>query len=224
MEIRGQGYHGRVRLSRGFTLIEPLVVIAITSILAAILLPTFMQAMEKARQVVCASNLRQLAMAISMYAEDYGGLLPYVGYLDTASQWQGNGWLWAELIQPYVMNEGVFSCPTTRGAVSYGMNGLVSGAGSDSVEWPSQTVLLSDYQPLQQWAPWDPGQPAYQIALDVERQDPADPGSPLKDCFTRHQGGAVYAFLDGHVKRLRPNSLKPAAQPGVLGDRPSFWP
>src|SRR5690348_16449027 len=60
----------RVR-SVAFTLIELLVVIAIISILAAILFPVFAQARESGRQVVCASNMRQLGLAMRMYISDY---------------------------------------------------------------------------------------------------------------------------------------------------------
>ena len=62
----------------GFTLIELLVVIAIIAILAAILFPVFAQAREKARQTACLSNMRQLAMAVHMYAADHKDRLPYI--------------------------------------------------------------------------------------------------------------------------------------------------
>jgi len=55
----------------GFTLIELLVVIAIIAILAAILFPVFARAREKARMASCQSNLKQLALATLMYAQDY---------------------------------------------------------------------------------------------------------------------------------------------------------
>ena len=54
-----------------FTLIELLVVIAIIAILAAILFPVFAQAREKARQVVCMNNEKQLVTASILYAQDY---------------------------------------------------------------------------------------------------------------------------------------------------------
>ena len=64
------------RLNRAFTLLELLVVIAIIAVLAALLLPTVGRAKEKAKRTNCASNLRQFAMAMRLYAGDSNDKLP----------------------------------------------------------------------------------------------------------------------------------------------------
>ncbi|MHC1766584.1 MAG: prepilin-type N-terminal cleavage/methylation domain-containing protein [Verrucomicrobiia bacterium] len=62
---------------RGFTLVELLVVIAIIAILAALLAPALSSAKDSGRKAVCLSNLRQVGLAIHIYADDFGGNIPY---------------------------------------------------------------------------------------------------------------------------------------------------
>jgi prepilin-type N-terminal cleavage/methylation domain-containing protein len=63
--------------ARAFTLIEMLVVIAIISLLVAILLPVFLTARADARRMACLSNMHQISDAVMMYAQDFDDLFPY---------------------------------------------------------------------------------------------------------------------------------------------------
>ena len=67
---RNRSTSGRARI--GFTLIELLVVIAIISLLVSILLPSLNRAKELAKQVVCASNLKSIGLALGMYTSEWG--------------------------------------------------------------------------------------------------------------------------------------------------------
>lgn len=60
----------------GFTLVELLVVIGIIALLISILLPSLSRAREMSHRTVCQSNLRTLAQAMTMYANQNGGRLP----------------------------------------------------------------------------------------------------------------------------------------------------
>lgn len=115
-----------MKRTSGFTLIELLVVIAIIAILAAILLPVFATAREKARQTACLNNLYQLGRAFRMYADDNDSRLPIVRVVDetpsgTYQNWCGSRAVGGECVPeygqlyPYVKNVEIYRCPSDRG-------------------------------------------------------------------------------------------------------------
>ncbi len=90
-----------------FTLIELLVVIAIIAILAAILFPVFAQARTKARQASDLSNLKQIGLALLMYAQDYDERCVMGWYVPPG----GKNRFWQRLVLPYVKNQQLFVSP-----------------------------------------------------------------------------------------------------------------
>lgn len=146
-----------------FTLIELLVVIAIIAILAAILFPVFAQAREKARQISCLSNEKQLGLAFLQYIQDSDEKFPVGLFVIPGGQigpqamgfgQSGMGMGWAGQVYPYVKSTGVFSCPDDSTAavkenngtksypVSYAFNAFLPGQSDAVMTAPATTVAL----------------------------------------------------------------------------------
>jgi prepilin-type N-terminal cleavage/methylation domain-containing protein/prepilin-type processing-associated H-X9-DG protein len=102
----------------GFTLVEVLTVIAIVSILAALLTPVFVSAREKSRQSVCASNLSQLYKAVAMYAGDNDGFRPMYEIGPSDIRIDGKDVRWpdqsqdlVQSLKPYGAISEIWFCP-----------------------------------------------------------------------------------------------------------------
>lgn len=220
---------------RAFTLIELLVVIAIIAILAAVLFPVYAKAREKARQIACASNMRELGMAMLMYLQDNGEKYP------CGAQPSGVGW--AAQIYPLVKSTGEYTCPddpTLEGLnganqitlpVSYGMNVEMSGLATAKLASPTRTVMLFEVQGCDSdvtreaptgekvygdyTSPTADGNPAGwagegQFATGVMNGAQALIGKNNGN-FTstkgRHTDGTNFLLADGHVKWELPLSI-----------------
>ncbi len=96
-----------------FTLIELLVVIAIISILAAILFPVFASAREKARQSTCASNEKQIIIAMIQYSQDYDEIYPSTTIPSAGNITVAETWDW--LITPYLNGRGLYYAGKSAG-------------------------------------------------------------------------------------------------------------
>jgi prepilin-type N-terminal cleavage/methylation domain-containing protein/prepilin-type processing-associated H-X9-DG protein len=216
---------------KGFTLIELLVVIAIIAILAAILFPVFAKAREKARQTSCASNLKQLATASLMYAQDFEETFPKARFRYTSDKADMTAIYWFTCLMPYVKNNNLFSCPTAGNkypnnmtvpvqglTLGYGWNiGINEAMTYNSTAYGGYCNGMGYYEsdgtvPIH--LPWIKT-PAETILLgDI---------SPVNGDYAylmygvrngadyvpvTHTNGANYAFVDGHVKYMNHDTAR----------------
>ena len=132
----------------------------------------FDTAKSRARQSVCAVNMRELAQAMLLYAEDHNGTLP------PATRWS------ATIASPTIRPRFGFICPSSLASPpddqrwsDYAMNDALSGAKIGAIRHPTRAVLLFECD-----LGWN--------AVGSRAQLPRKP---------RHLGGDDYAFADGHA-------------------------
>ena len=229
------------RTSRGFTLIELLVVIAIIAILAAILFPVFAQAREKARAAACLSNVKQLGLALQMYAQDYDETLPNHAadtqkFLDAKAPAN-----WAKALSPYTKTTQIFSCPSApldpwdaKNAPppynSYQGNGvLLSMQGTALARIPNPSDIIFCQENFFNWPTiWNrPAQvklnpPGFQWWHLVDcRPIGAGPPTIMPGCVeqynSRHFEGGNLVFADGHAKFQKAATVR-SGQFGLVPD------
>ncbi len=198
-------------------MVELLVVIAIMGILASMLLPAVHKSREKGNQSECVNNIRQLGMALLLYASDHNSVFPL--YSDAGVYW------YDDPLDSYLDDRSVLECPSFKKydpddfrTQAYGINchiaSLPNGfmcnerAKLNRIKAPSKCMLIADSGAM-------PGSniDGYYIIYNVSWFGftfdylPGD----------RHNGGANIFFCDGHVKWHRPEDIP------TSGDESSLW-
>jgi prepilin-type N-terminal cleavage/methylation domain-containing protein/prepilin-type processing-associated H-X9-DG protein len=187
--------HSRNRTG-GFTLVELLVVIGIIAVLMGILLPALQKSRSYANQVSCTANIRQLATALNMYANDYKVFIGYASVTDRKAA-----------LYPYLKmgknntdnaTMSVWNCPANAdifNLASYGFNTKLNFVKYARIRRPSEKVALCDGGLKEDGTSstathmWSPGT--------------APSTSACRPDYTRHPKGIVgIGYVDGHAETL----------------------
>lgn len=178
----------------GFTLIELLVVIAIIAILAAILFPAFAKAREAARKSSCASNLKQIGIAVMQYTQEYDELYPSVADVDKPN--------FPVLLHSYLKSKDVYRCPSATDANAWDVKTWADGVATKSSYGANSFLIVNLTANPQVMSLSEVKAPASTV---LGFDSPVEfAGIFGKDIITvgeqRHGGGVNMLFADGHVK------------------------
>ncbi len=165
---------------RAFTLLELLVVMAVISILAALLLPALGRARESGRATACLSNLHQIGIALQLYVQDNHNRLPFMNdkSLTTTNPYPPPD----VVLSNYLGNLNILRCPSDRRQVfettgsSYAWNSLLNGQDADHL-----TALGIKFDP-------------HQIPLMFDKDKFHAARGPRKELN--------FLYADGHIKNL----------------------
>jgi prepilin-type N-terminal cleavage/methylation domain-containing protein/prepilin-type processing-associated H-X9-DG protein len=200
----------------GFTLVEVLITIAVISILAMFLFPAINRAREGARRVSCLNNMRQLSMAFNLYATDNDRRLPLTVDGDNGVN-IGSAWNYYTVFDgtgrasafdmtkgslfSYLKNPAIYICPSD-GIGEYSLNSYaVNGCAFSDTEIDARKAgkRMTKFRDTAKWMLLSE-ESSTTDTLNTSTDDGYLSLPSANVTTTRHGGGSVTAFMDGHAK------------------------
>jgi len=164
---------GRLR-GQGLAIAGISVSAVVLALLPAIMAPVFLRARAAAKRAECLSNMKQIALATLMYAQDWDEVLPLAES-------------WSDGLTPYTKNREIFVCPARRGAkCGYAYNEALHALPLVYFSEFSESVAARTVMFLESDLGWNGSGSADAL-----------PAAP------RHMDSDNFAFCDGHVQVLR---------------------
>lgn len=213
MDYQGTGGRKKGDMRQcAFTLVEILVVICIIAALIAIFLGVFSHVRESGRRTTCQNNLRQIAVAIQQYVQDYEGAYPLRMSVEMVKG-RPTQFRWENAITPYLKSTQVFQCPTHPPTpfidedYTYNhqrLNTLIPrlpkalNSGTHEAVLPNTATI---------WMNVDSGYMTGDGTLHDQREVTATSCGRSFFGSTLHSGGGNYSFVDGHVTWLLPEAI-----------------
>lgn len=205
----------RRRTRSAFTLVELLTVIGVVAVIVALLFPALSSALNRAKDIKCASNIHQVHTAIYLYAQDHDDLYPML----TLPTWE-HQYEQLALLKSYVPQEDVFRCPLSRGDTARGKPQADWFGYDDGGTWRWTEYKINDYYTSD--PPGTVGKPLgsqkrpNMVVFVIDAMD----GTP------RHHGHSNICFQDGRVAlmdyKVYHNGLN-APEPGSVTGMPNEW-
>jgi type II secretory pathway pseudopilin PulG len=226
-------------------LIELLLVIAVITILAALLMPALAVAQAKGKRVACLDNLKQSALSFQMYAADNDGKL-----VQNYPQYEGDSWVLGNMkvlgdstnttlirqgkFFPYASQVTLYRCPTDPSRTgdaprvrSYSMNGWIGSRYMETYPRPAgfRTFVrdseLSAACPAKLWVLIDEHERSIDDAWFLVTMDDSQPFASLP--ATRHEGGYGLNFADGHAEFFKLRTSESQVAAGQVSASNSDW-
>ncbi len=226
---------------KGFTLVELLIVIALLTVLAALLFPVFSRARGKASQTTCLSNERQIGTALALYEQDFDGTYPNFRFWPLGDERKlSEPHSWRSVLRPYLLTSQAFTCPANPDnrtasndpafSISYAANVALNprdytlppplnavGSGIFGKDLSPGVKAASVVHPAECIAVVEIVHvPNSLFVVDIAADFDNGVHNYSECLFTGHFGLTNFLLADGHVKALKPTAT-------YRGNEANFW-